>query len=125
MALLSIADYVVLGGMLALSLGIGVYFAIKSKNTREGYLLGNRQMGVVSVSISMFVTLQSAVSLLGFPSEIYTHGTMILYIFIAYSLTYVVGVYTCLPLLYPLHITSIYEVCSSTYVLPNAGATVL
>ncbi|XP_046379091.2 sodium-coupled monocarboxylate transporter 1-like [Haliotis rufescens] len=109
MQTLNTPDYIVMGVMLALSFGIGVFFAVRSKNTRETYLMGNREMGVFSVAISMFVTLQSAVSLLGYPSEIYTYGTMVTYVFIGHSLSYVACVYTCLPLLYPLRIVSIYE----------------
>ncbi|XP_046379135.2 sodium-coupled monocarboxylate transporter 1-like [Haliotis rufescens] len=109
MQTLNTPDYIVIGMMLALSFGIGVFFAVRSKNTRETYLLGNRQMGVFSVAISMFVTTQSAVSLLGYPAEIYTYGTMIIYLFISRSFTYLAGVYTCLPLLYPLRIVSIFE----------------
>ncbi|XP_071090688.1 sodium-dependent multivitamin transporter-like [Haliotis cracherodii] len=106
---LGTSDYVVLGSVLSISLGIGVFFAIRGNNTKAGYLLGNRRMGMFSVAVSMFVTLQSAISLLGVPADVYTYGTMILYLYIGVALTYVSGLFTSLPLLYPLRITSVYE----------------
>ncbi|XP_067657928.1 sodium-coupled monocarboxylate transporter 1-like [Haliotis asinina] len=106
---LGTVDYVVLCIMLGISLGIGVFFAIREKDTKEGYLLGNRQMGVFSVAVSMFVTLSSAISLLGVPAEIYTFGSMAMYQYVAMASVYIVGMYTCLPLMYPLGITSVYE----------------
>ncbi|XP_046560465.1 sodium-coupled monocarboxylate transporter 1-like [Haliotis rubra] len=66
-------------------------------------------MGVFSTAVSMFVTLQSAITLLGVPADVYTYGTMYAYIYVGSVLSYICGVYTCLPLLYPLKITSVYE----------------
>ncbi|XP_067657594.1 sodium-dependent multivitamin transporter-like [Haliotis asinina] len=106
---LAASDYAVLGTVLSISLGIGVYFSIRGNNTKDGYLLGNRHMGIFSMAISMFVTLQSAITLLGVPAEVYTYGTMYGYIYVGIALSYICGVYTCLPLLYPLRITSVYE----------------
>ncbi|XP_046560510.1 sodium-coupled monocarboxylate transporter 2-like [Haliotis rubra] len=106
---LGTVDYIVLCIMLGISLGIGIFFAIREKDTKEGYLLGNRQMGVFSVAVSMFVTLASAISLLGVPVEIYTFGSMAMYQYVAMASVYIVGMYTCLPLMYPLGITSVYE----------------
>lgn len=107
---LGTVDYVVLCIMLGISLGIGIFFAIREKDTKEGYLLGNRQMGAFSVAVSMFVTLSSAISLLGVPAEIYTFGSMMMYQYVSMTSVYIVGMYTCLPLMYPLGITSVYEV---------------
>ncbi|XP_071090687.1 sodium-coupled monocarboxylate transporter 1-like [Haliotis cracherodii] len=106
---LGTVDYVVLCIMLGISLGIGIFFAIREKDTKEGYLLGNRQMGAFSVAVSMFVTLSSAISLLGVPAEIYTFGSMMIYQYVSMTSVYIVGMYTCLPLMYPLGITSVYE----------------
>lgn len=48
-------DYVVLCGLLSLSMGIGVYFGYfsKSEHTTEEYLLGGRKMKTIPIAISL------------------------------------------------------------------------
>ncbi|CAG5121721.1 unnamed protein product [Candidula unifasciata] len=109
--LLQPVDYVVTTLMLLFPLGIGVYFAVKdSKNaTRDEYLLGGRRMSMLPVALSMFVTFISAIALVGAPSDIYYYSVMTITPFIGFSLSYIVGIYTMIPLIYPLHLTSLYE----------------
>ena len=58
-------DYVVVAGTLLLSLFIGVYYAVVSKQTNEELLVGGRQMNVFAISASMLVTYLSAITILG------------------------------------------------------------
>ncbi|KAL8624405.1 hypothetical protein ACOMHN_012804 [Nucella lapillus] len=105
------ADYLVTGVCLIVTLGIGVFFALfkGGQKTREAYLVGSRQMGVGPVCLSLFVTFQSAISLIGTPSDTYNTGIMVLFIFLGIALSYVVGYFTVVPLLYPLRLTSVYH----------------
>ncbi|BFY99441.1 hypothetical protein BsWGS_02481 [Bradybaena similaris] len=115
--LLKPADYVVTILMLFIPLCIGVYFAIKdSKNaTRDEYLLGGRRMSMLPVALSMFVTFTSAISMVGMPSDIYYHSAMAVGPYLGFALCYFVGIYTMIPLMYPLHLTSLYEYLQLRY----------
>ena len=49
-----IADYVLFVFTLAASLGFGLYSGLKgSKNTTSGYLMGDRQLGLLPVTLSI------------------------------------------------------------------------
>ena len=71
-----VVDYVVLVGMLAVSLGIGAYYALAGgkQRTREEYLLGNRKLGTFPVFVSVLVSFMSSVSILGIPAEVNQYG---------------------------------------------------
>ncbi|XP_076461797.1 sodium-coupled monocarboxylate transporter 1-like [Babylonia areolata] len=105
------ADYVVTVVCLIVALGIGLFFALcrGGQKTREEYLLGGRRMGVVPVCLSLFVTFQSAIRLLGTPSDTYNTGTMVFFISVGICLSYVLATFTIVPLLYPLRLTSVYH----------------
>ncbi|RUS69858.1 hypothetical protein EGW08_022380, partial [Elysia chlorotica] len=104
-------DYLVMAVILAVPVVVSLWYAFRDKDrlTRSEYLLGGQTMNLVPVAMSLFVTFQSAVSLIGAPGEIYTFGTSYLLIYIGISLSYVVSAWTVVPLLYPLEVTSIYQ----------------
>ena len=106
-----IADYVLMGAFLLVSLGIGAYYGLVQKqNTTEEYLFGNRQMSLLPVALSMLVTYQSAISVVGLPAEIYMYNTMLLWANIGISIANMVQYFMIVPLMYPLRLTSAYEV---------------
>ena len=51
---LHIFDYVIFGILLAISLGIGIFHSLfgKKNKTTEEYLMGNRQMSPIPVTLS-------------------------------------------------------------------------
>ncbi|GFS24904.1 sodium-coupled monocarboxylate transporter 1 [Elysia marginata] len=104
-------DYVLLAIMLSGSMGIGLYFAFSGgrQRTKVEYLLAERRMSALPVCMSLFATFQSAIALLGVPTEIYRYGTMQVYNIVAMFLSQIIGMVTVIPLFYPLKITSIYE----------------
>ncbi|XP_059148705.1 sodium-coupled monocarboxylate transporter 2-like [Physella acuta] len=108
---IQVADYVVCVVVLLIPTAIGILFAVKDakKATREEYLFGGRQMSVVPVALSLFVTFMSAISLMGNSTDMYTYSVMVMTIYIGLSLSYVVGLFTIVPLFYSLQLTSIYE----------------
>ncbi|XP_035826654.1 sodium-dependent multivitamin transporter-like [Aplysia californica] len=105
------ADYIVVVVMLCVPLGIGAFYAVRDKKsaTREEYLLGGRRMGLWPVTLSLFVTFQSAISLLGVPTEIYVYGCMLYIIYFGFASSFLISAFTFVPLMYPLRLTSMFE----------------
>ncbi|OWF37036.1 Sodium/iodide cotransporter [Mizuhopecten yessoensis] len=62
-------------------MGIGVYYGYQTnKNpTLENYFFRNRRLLIVPVSMSLFVTFVSAISVMGVPAEVYVYGSGIVY----------------------------------------------
>ena len=67
-----LADYAVFGTTIVISLGIGVYYALsggKQRTTSE-YFVGNRKMAILPVAISLMVSFESSIMMLGTPAEV-------------------------------------------------------
>lgn len=109
-----IADYVILVLFLIISSGIGLYYGVFHRQvTTEEYLVGGRNMHLVPVAMSLLVTYQSAISVLGVPLEHYMYDMMSNYMWIAIMIASAVQGLVIVPLLYPLKLTSAYEVCNT------------
>ncbi|XP_059148634.1 sodium-coupled monocarboxylate transporter 2-like [Physella acuta] len=108
---IQVADYVVCVVVLLIPMAIGILFAVKDakKATREEYLFGGRRMSLGPVALSLFATYSSAVSLIGTTADMFTYGAMVTVSYVGFSLCYVIGLYTIVPLFYSLQLTSIYE----------------
>ena len=71
-----LADYSIFAVTIIVSLGIGLYYALsggKQRTTSE-YLVGNRQMMILPVAISLMVSFESSIMMLGTPAEVYMFG---------------------------------------------------
>ena len=106
-----IVDYVVLAVMLSGSMAIGLFFAFSGgrQRTKAEYLLAGRRMSALPVCLSLFATFQSAIALMGVPTEMYTYGTMYLYQLVAMLSSNIISMAFIVPLFYPLKLTSVYE----------------
>ena len=92
-------------GMLA----IGLYYSWKTKTT-EDYLLGGRKMSPWGLGLSLFATMLSAISYLGFPGEMIQHGpTLIIGKLLCYPFVALVVGWFFIPFLMRLKITSAYS----------------
>jgi len=63
----SVWDYVVFGGVLAISASIGIYYGCtggKQKTTSE-FLMADRKMHLLPVTLSLLASFMSAITLLG------------------------------------------------------------
>ena len=61
-----VLDYVVFSLVLVVSAAIGIYHGCRRRQgTVQDFLLGNRQMKILPVSLSMLATFMSAVTVLG------------------------------------------------------------
>ncbi|CAL1526704.1 unnamed protein product [Lymnaea stagnalis] len=124
---LQLADYVVTVAMLLIPVGIGILFAVKDakKSTRDEYLLGGRAMSMVPVALSLFVTFASAISLMGTPTDVYHYGAMQPVFQIAFTCAHLIGIFTMIPLIYPLHLTSVYEYLELRFESPLVRLTMV
>ncbi|XP_052784824.1 sodium-dependent multivitamin transporter-like [Mya arenaria] len=106
-----IADYVIFGATIAISLGIGLYYALsggKQRTTSE-YFVGNRQMTIIPVAISLMVSFESSIMMLGTPAEVYVYGFQWLIGNVGYFIANILSIIIVVPLIHPLRITSAYE----------------
>lgn len=105
-------DYIVFGITLAASVAVGVYYGCcgKKQRTLEEYLMGGRKLSCLPVALSLLVTFQSGISLLGTPVEIYYYGTQISMGVIGLAIGYAIVAIFIVPVFYPLKLTSSYEV---------------
>ncbi|KAL5005290.1 hypothetical protein ScPMuIL_018746 [Solemya velum] len=104
-------DYTLFGVTVAISLGIGLYYALTGgrQRTTSEFILGNRQMSILPVTISLMVSYESSIMMLGFPAETYLHGAMFcIYIFGSLAAN-LIAVRFLVPLFHPLRLTSVYE----------------
>ncbi|XP_037779304.1 sodium-coupled monocarboxylate transporter 1-like [Penaeus monodon] len=108
-------DYVVFGGMLVLSLAIGIFYAVRSrKKSNDEFLLGSSSLTCFPVSMSLLASYISAILVLGGPSEAYYHGVQWWVICIG-QVALPVAAVVFMPFFYELRLTSIYEYLELRY----------
>ncbi|XP_071518526.1 sodium-dependent multivitamin transporter-like [Panulirus ornatus] len=108
-------DYLVFGGMLAASLAIGIFYAIKSRNkANDEFLLGSRSLTCFPVSISLLASYISAILVLGGPAESYYHGIE-WWVICAGQIALPVAAVVFMPFFYELGLTSLYEYLEMRY----------
>ena len=69
-------DYVVFCLMLTVSSAIGIYYGIKENKTTDDFLLANKNMSPVPVTLSLISTTLSSINILGklnVANSIYSH----------------------------------------------------
>uniref|UniRef100_A0A673MEE3 Solute carrier family 5 member 6a n=1 Tax=Sinocyclocheilus rhinocerous TaxID=307959 RepID=A0A673MEE3_9TELE len=95
----STVDYVIFVVLLVASAGIGLYYAFSGgrQRTTQEFLLADRSMRCLPVSLSLLATFQSAVAILGAPSEIYTHGTQYWFLGCSYFLGLLIPAHVFIP----------------------------
>jgi hypothetical protein len=108
----SVVDYVVFALLLLLSLAIGLYHACRGwgRHTVGHLLMADRKMSCLPVALSLLATFQSAVAILGAPSEIFRFGTQYWFLGCSYFLGLLIPAHVFIPVFYRLHLTSAYEV---------------
>jgi sodium-coupled monocarboxylate transporter 8/12 len=108
-------DWVLFAAMLAVSAGIGIFYAVKEfcsekKNSTGEFLIGGRNMQLFPVAVSILVSFMSAILILGTPAEMYTAGTLYFTYLLGMILAIILSTILFVPLLYPLTLTSSFEV---------------
>ena len=102
-------DWLVLAAYACLMLGVGLFFAGRNK-TADDYLLGGRRMSPIAVGLSLFATLVSTLSYLGYPGEMTANGPMMTTQLAAHPFVFVIVGYGLIPLLMRQPVTSAYEI---------------
>ena len=116
MAYLSWPDYLILVAFLVISVGIGVYHSLTGgrQRTTSEFIMANRSLKVVPTTLSLLVSFQSAIMILGMTAEMYTYGSLfIVLMLVAFTVTIVLTLQVAIPWLYPLKLVSINEVSGS------------
>ncbi|XP_068599598.1 sodium/iodide cotransporter [Brachionichthys hirsutus] len=107
-----LADYAVFAAMLLVSVGIGLFQALK-KSSREGnvddFFTGGRSLPAVPVGLSLCASFMSAVQVLGVPAEAFRYGFKFLYMCLGQSINSLLTAYLFLPVFFRLGITSTNE----------------
>nr|XP_011452329.2 sodium-coupled monocarboxylate transporter 1 [Crassostrea gigas] len=106
-----VADYIVCGLALCVSISIGLYYACSGGRqvTTAEYHLGNRNLNFLPVMFSLMVTSQSSILILGAPAETYLYGFLSTFIGFGFWFAYWLGARIIIPVVHPLRITSVNE----------------
>uniref|UniRef100_A0A671U5X5 Sodium-dependent multivitamin transporter n=1 Tax=Sparus aurata TaxID=8175 RepID=A0A671U5X5_SPAAU len=104
-------DYVIFALLLAASTGIGLFYAFSGgrQRTTQEFLMADRSMSCLPVSLSLLATFQSAVAILGTPSEVYTFGTQYWFLGCSFFLGLLIPAHVFIPVFYRLRLSSAYE----------------
>lgn len=104
-------DYGIFSLLLAASLAIGLYHALAGgrQRTTQEFLMADRSMSCLPVSLSLIASFQSAVAIIGVPGEVYAHGTQYWFLGCSYFLGLLIPAHIFIPVLYRLRITSAYQ----------------
>ncbi|KAM9798660.1 LOW QUALITY PROTEIN: solute carrier family 5 member 6a [Neosynchiropus ocellatus] len=104
-------DYVIFALLLVASAGIGLFYAFSGgrQRTTQEFLMADRSMSCLPVSLSLLATFQSAVAILGAPAEIYTYGTQYWFLGCSYFLGLLIPAHVFIPVFYRLRLSSAYE----------------
>lgn len=105
---LSWIDWGIVVIYVAVVLGFGWYVSRKQEGT-EDYFVGGRHMHPLLIGISMYATMLSTITYLGFPGEIIRHGPIILAGLFAIPIVYFLVAYWLLPVYMKQRVTSAYE----------------
>ncbi|XP_034480541.1 sodium-coupled monocarboxylate transporter 1 [Drosophila innubila] len=103
-------DYAILLSMLAVSLGIGIFYGFfqTGGSSSNEFLLGSG-MNLLPVTLSLTTSFITAIELLGNPSEMYFQGTQFVLIVIPMVLVIPVAVKIFYPIYFKMELTSCYE----------------
>lgn len=101
-------DWIIIAIYALSTLFLGWWFSRKQKNTSE-YFVGSGHMNPLLIGVSLFATLLSTISYMGFPGEALGKGPVYMTTMLAYPIIFLVIGYGLLPIYMKLKVTSAYE----------------
>ena len=112
-----VVDYIVFAATLVASLSIGLLFAFRKQkgNNSRDYFFGGGKLNVLPVALSLVVTFQSSLMILGDSAETYAYGMHFGMRVPGIFISYVLGAMITVPIFHPLKITSIYKYFSMRF----------
>lgn len=96
-------------GFLVVSMAIGLYHSLTGgrQRTVTEFILAGRSLKALPTAVSLCVSFQSAIAMLGMTAELYRYGAQILLLkYFAFVVTMVIVHQLIVPWLYPLKLTS-------------------
>ncbi|XP_059610066.1 sodium-coupled monocarboxylate transporter 1-like [Phlebotomus argentipes] len=108
----SIIDYICFAFVLFFSAVIGFYHGAKSRksaSTKDDYLLGGRDMGLLPVTCSLVATVTSGMTIVGLSAEAYAHGIHTWMLSVTLLVSNTVFLHVFIPVLYELKVASSFE----------------
>ncbi|GAU89243.1 hypothetical protein RvY_01815 [Ramazzottius varieornatus] len=114
------ADYVVLALMLAISAGIGIFHGCTGGKQRTAgeFLLGDRNLHIFPVAMSLLSGFLSSVTLLGIPSETYMNGMGYWLICLSFCIAIPMVIFVYMPIFYNLRCISVFEYLEKRFSRP-------
>ncbi|XP_069104249.1 sodium-coupled monocarboxylate transporter 1-like [Argopecten irradians] len=108
MTFLKWEDYVIFAMTLFFSLGVGLYYSLRGskQRTTKNFILGDGNMWSLPVALSLMVSYESGVMMLGVPAEVYMYGMQWYMSIIAAFISHLLTLYLLLPSQRKLSITS-------------------
>ncbi|XP_045161682.2 sodium-coupled monocarboxylate transporter 2-like [Mercenaria mercenaria] len=112
-----ILDYILFSLLFVLSAAIGIYHAYRDRKNFDvkHFHLGGRQMHPLLVSFSLVATFLSALTVIGVPAEIYTYGTMYIWLNFGMFVATAGAAHVFLPIFYHLNTTSCFSYLQLRY----------
>ncbi|XP_064468937.1 sodium-coupled monocarboxylate transporter 2-like [Ornithodoros turicata] len=107
--LFSLADYAVLVALLGASALIGIFFAWKDRRNADSrlFLVGNRQLQLIPVTLSMMSNFLSSITILGIPAETFVHGAQFTVSTFAVAVAIFLAAEVVLPVFYKMDMISV------------------
>ncbi|XP_060065714.1 sodium-coupled monocarboxylate transporter 1-like [Ylistrum balloti] len=111
MAFLKLEDYVIFIITLTFSLGIGLFYSLRGGNQRttRQFILGDGNMWYFPLALSLMVSYESGIMMLGVPAEVYMYGMQWYMSSIGNLFGRIVALYLLIPSQRKLDVTSVYE----------------
>uniref|UniRef100_A0A0M3I9M8 Sodium-coupled monocarboxylate transporter 1 n=1 Tax=Ascaris lumbricoides TaxID=6252 RepID=A0A0M3I9M8_ASCLU len=116
---ISTVDYAVFVSSLFLSVGTGIYHAIRSRlllkksgvktSQKDEYMMGGRKMPPIPVALSLLTTFLSGILMLGVPAEMFERGAQIWLNFVIGAASSVLTALIFLPIFYRMKSTCLHE----------------
>jgi SSS family solute:Na+ symporter len=106
---MTVLDWAAIGLYVIAMLGIGAYYARRSR-TQDDYLLGGRRMNPIGVGLSYFATLFSTLTYLGVPGEMVRNGPAVLAQVLALPLAWIAVTRFVIPIVMRQPVTTAHEI---------------
>lgn len=101
-------DWVIIVGYAVSTVFLGWWVSRKQENTSE-YFVGSGKMNPLLIGVSLFATLLSTISYMGYPGEALGKGPVYLTNLLAYPFVFLIVGFGILPIYMKLKVTSAYE----------------
>ncbi|MEO5997701.1 MAG: sodium/solute symporter [Chitinophagaceae bacterium] len=106
---LALLDWLVIAAYLLSMLGIGFYYSRKNKNEND-FFLGGGKMNPIALGLSLFASVTSSLSYIGWPGEIIKYGPVMFAGVISFPFIYFVVGWFLIPMFKKMNVTSAYEI---------------